>query len=678
MALDNIYKSIEDVNQLERDELGIRNEDKGLLATLDPSERNIFLQKKIEELHRQIQEIQAKQDLENNRIKDNNSRIDEIDNELPDIREKIENKKADLESRGTDLDDHDNAFVKELDILISQYDNKKEIKESYKDENAKSKSSIAEDEPVIKELEKQMALLETLRQQNNKQRIAEAKENADKHVGRGNVITQSNAVLTFLEALFQAAERRSIQKDAEKEVEKKVNLQIAKEDFQVSKEMSKVRTNFEDEEPAQKVESNSKEAFIFLAHTDGKDIIRIIDASEAEKYTQSGKDDDIINSVFKEKDLPIEDRKTSIVTLKHSDKEQLFKELEPVAGKGLKFPEELHEFVSTEERIQKVTDIIFSKCKVDGWDGGNYYSRHIANAKENEKKEKSEQQQKAAEEKVDNAAVKKQDNGYQSSNETAPKAKSFGWNVFDYIAQKFHLTKDKMRQEDVQKLEAGEPTGLYKLKNGQVARLRPSLDPITNDKSVVVEIRKKSPDYKGVQKTLNLSETDVQNLKKFGVLDHPIKYNGKTGYLYRDRETNNFLVTYQRDIRINKSLKEQLGEERIARLKEGKAVHVDNLKDEKGQSYTGWIMLDPKRRQFSPVKKEPAFFVDKEYQIQVKNNNDGARADSVKDDKDAVLKSKQQKTDDAPKEEETKRVYKDYSQNDSTTAENTKTKNKKI
>ena len=145
MALDNIYKSIEDVNPLERDELGIRNEDKGLLATLDPSERNIFLQKKIEELHRQIQEIQAKQDLENNRIKDNNSRIDEIDNELPDIREKIENKKAELESRGTDLDDHDNAFVKELDILISQYDNKKEIKESYKDENAKSKSSIAED-----------------------------------------------------------------------------------------------------------------------------------------------------------------------------------------------------------------------------------------------------------------------------------------------------------------------------------------------------------------------------------------------------------------------------------------------------------------------------------------------------------------------------------------------------
>lgn len=656
MAQENTYDNIDDVKPLDRGDLGIRSDDKQQLPLLDTSERNLFLQRKAEELKRQIEELQQKQEKDKEKIKENDNRIDEIDDELPDIREKIERKKAELEAKGISLEEHSNAFVKEYDILQSQYENKKEIKEKLKDENAGTKSSMAEDEKVIAELEKQKALLEKMRQQNNQQRVDEAKEDAKKTNAKGTVMTQSNAFLTFMEAIFQAAERRATVKAAEDMAERSVNRQIEREDLKVAKEMRKEDTAFPDSKTAGVADDPHKEVLVVMGHTaEGKDVIRIIDADKSNDYTELGKDDDIVAALKKEHDLPPEEKLTSFVTLRHPDKEALLKALEPVAGKAVKYPEDLHEYVSTDEKIQKVTEAIFANCKVEGTDGGNHYAQYMAGGQKQGEAEQQAPKQEAAQEK-----------------------KQSGWNLFDYLEQEFQLKKDMLRPEDVQKLESGEPTGLYKLKNGQVVRLRPSMDPITNDMSVSVEVRRKSPDYKGIQKTLSLTEADVKNLKKFGVLDHPVKYGGKTGFIYKDKETNNFLFTNQKDIPISKKLKEQLDVETVRRLKEGKAVHVDNLKDEKGQSYTGWVMVDPKKRQVAPVKKEPAFFVDKEYQIQVKNNNDGARADVVKDDKVAVLKTKQQKNDDGPSAAEGKKVYKDYSEDALSQTEKTTTKTNKL
>lgn len=678
MLSDN-YKNIKDVSVIEKDDLGIREQEKNQLPLLDHAEKNAFLQKKADEIQKQIDEIVKKMEEKKSVISKNSEKIDHIDQEdRPELEAQIEEKKQQLLDKRIDLNDHDNVFVKEYDILVSLNENKKTIIENYKDENKNLKGSIEEDDKVVKELEKQKELLVNLQKQNNKERVSEAIDDASKH-SKSHIVTQSNAVLTFMEVIFQAADQRAQQKQVEKEIERKVNQQIAKEDFKIERELGNGRTDtdFEDEKSkaVAPAKADTKEAYIFIAHSDGKDTIRIMDAKQFQEYNNSGVDDHLVKSVKDEESLTAEEKKTSIVTLKHPDKEALLKELEPIVGKAVNFSNKLHEFVSTEEKRNKVIDTLFSTCKIDDHSGAGFFDKHIAEAeqkeKENEKHEEQSQMQTEAPAQQEQEDPKKSVK-YGTQNQDAM------WNLFDYMEMKYSLTKDKMRPEDIDKLQAGEPTGFYKLKGGQVGRLRPMVDPITCDLSVQLEIKRSRADYQGIQKTLHLSDTDIKNLKKFGVLDHPVKYNNKTGFIYKDEQTNNFLFTSSKDIRIDKKLKEQLDVETVKRLKEGKAVHVNNLKDDKGQSFSGWIMVDPKKRNVSPLMKEPAFYVDNEYQIQVKNNNDGARADVVKDDKDAVLKSKQQKNDDGPKPEESKTVYKDYSEDNSSTTEKTTTKSHKI
>lgn len=742
MDKDDKYKSLDDVKILKEKELGITDEDKLQINNLNFSDKNVFLQNKLDEIKKQIEQLQKKQEEDKKKIKNNDTDINGIDEELPNIREQIDNKRKELDKKGIKLNDHDNAYVKEYDILLSQQDNKKEIRNNLQEDNKNTRSSMSEDKDNIKELEKQSELLEKMRSQNNKERVDEAKSEAKDKVYDTSVSTQPNAILTLMETIFAAAEKNRMIKKAEEKAEKEVNKQIDKEDYQVNKKSSEQKDpNFEDDnkkEDTKEEEVKSKDAVVLLAHTsDGKDIIRIMDKKDFAEYSKNNESVDLSQKLDNEADLSDDKKLTSVVVLSHPDKEELLKKLEPVAGNAVKFPQDLHEYCSTDDKKNNVTDVIFSNCKVEDVKGANHFSQYL-DSKSNDvslkdkmqqvintvlphKEEKGEDESKEESSKVsvednkeekkdvtvDNAENNNQENTTSISEQNAEqidkaeiksetktsveakdvtlenqpqenlqeKEQSSGWNLFDYLKQKLHLSKENMREDDVKKLEAGEPTGAYKLENGQIARLRPTRDPITHDMSVMVEFYHKKPNYEGIQKSLNLSDADVKNLKQFGRLNHTVEYDGgKKGLLYLDKDTNNFFIANPKDFKIHKKLKEQLDVEQIKHLKEGKPVHVENIKDQKGQKYTGWIMMDPQKKKVEPLKKEPAFFVDKEYQIQVKNNNDGARAESVKYDKDPVLKSKQQHDDDGPNGEPKKKVYKDYSQDETSITETKTTK----
>ena len=97
-------------------------------------------------------------------------------------------------------------------------------------------------------------------------------------------------------------------------------------------------------------------------------------------------------------------------------------------------------------------------------------------------------------------------------------------------------------------------------------------------------------------------------------------------------------------MKIDKAINNNLNKEQRDNLKNGIPVHM-LLIDKKGQKYSGWIIADPKEMSFKMTKELPKF-VDKEYKIQVANNNHGGRAETVEYDKDAVLKTKQNVNDD--------------------------------
>lgn len=247
------------------------------------------------------------------------------------------------------------------------------------------------------------------------------------------------------------------------------------------------------------------------------------------------------------------------------------------------------------------------------------------------------------------------------------------------------MTKQDLSEKDLDNLVNNKPTGLFKATddkgNEKTFRLRIELNPISNRPQFIADERQEKPSLKElkVPTDYKFSKEDKANLIEHGQLNHLIPIKQKNGttkdmLLILDRQVNKFFLLDPAKMKIGKAIKEQIDEEQVKHLKQGKAVHVDNLTDRKGQKFTGWIKLNPMENAVEKLKEKPAFHIDKRFEIQVRNNNYGQRADAVKDDKDAALKSGQNKNDDAPSESISKQ--KSVTEDNDSYTESTKTKRK--
>ena len=213
----------------------------------------------------------------------------------------------------------------------------------------------------------------------------------------------------------------------------------------------------------------------------------------------------------------------------------------------------------------------------------------------------------------------------------------------------YGLSKESLDYESIWKLENGEATKIFPGRDGVLSRLRIVPNPLTNLPKISLETRAESPEFQELQETLNLNDGDIENLKNIGILDHAITIKGDNGtekkvLLFLDRDMNRFYTSDMSKMKIDKAINNNLNKEQRDNLKNGIPVHM-LLIDKKGQKYSGWIIADPKEMSFKMTKELPKF-VDKEYKIQVANNNHGGRAETVEYDKDAVLKTKQNVNDD--------------------------------
>lgn len=729
------YKNFADVKEIPGKSLGIRNKHIEALASLDSIKKNELFQSLSFEIKRQIEEVKKKMDAETKQKSDNEKTLLSLDEEIPDLKLKIQEKKEDLAKKGINLEDKSNAFVKELSNLEDQYAIKNEIKDTLKKENQTIDTDIKDDEKIIDELSKQSRLIEKSIELNDKERIKEAQDKAEKKVGDGRLLHQQSAILTALEALMIASEQFAKIREAREDAAKEMKNQIDQENSTIiSQEKEKVAdTDLQDEELPKMEDHISGECMVYMAHTaEGKDIVRIMDANQAVEFANSDECENIRKAIKEEESLPIDQRKTSVISLKVENKEALLKELEPTVKKAVNFAEELHEYISTADKMKSVKETLLEKCNIEQAIGANHYSQFTSkniditdlNLKptnetkklsvEDAVKEISELVQKN-EESMDKAFAesiewkkkaaaissrpneaepeKKEEvnvvefssitNGYVQSTRKVPAdrievvGKEPKWNLWNFIKDKLHISKEYITPEDQKRLMAGEVTSMYFTEDGRQCRLRPISDPLTKTISCEIEYKRSQADYIGLKRALNLDDRDVENLKRVGVLDHAISYQGKDVLIYKDKETNNFLCVDKDSIKIDNKLHEMLNEKEVRQLKEGIPVHCANLIDKQGQRYNGWVLIDPSTRSAVVSKKKPAF-VDNDYKIQVANNNNGQRAESVKDDKDPVLKSKQSKNDDGPKPQESKQQYKDYSEDDKSITETTTTKSKKL
>ena len=708
------YKDFSEVKEIPGNQLGIRNKHIEALAGLDPVKKNELYQTLSSDIKKQIDEIKVKIEDEVKQKEENEKRLLSLDEEIPDLKLQIQEKKEDLAKRGISLDDNSNAFVKELSNLEAQFAIKNEIKDTLKKENESIDPVIKDDENTIEELSKQSRLIEKSIALNDKERIKEAQDKAEKKVGESHPASQQSAILTALEALMLASEKFAKIREAREDAAKDMQTQIEKENaIIISKQKeNEADTDLQDEIP--KLEDHiSGECMVYMAHTaDDKDIIRIMDANQAVEFANSDECENIRKAIKDEENLPVDQRRTSVISLKVENKDALLKELEPTVKKAVNFAEELHEYISTADKMKTVKETLLDKCNIEQAIGANHYSQFTSKniditdlklnspkmsvedavnkvselVKENEKVmdkafAEAEDWNKKAEAISSNskeAETEKKSSWIltdKEAEEIKSQQKEEKWNLWKYLKDKLHISKEDLTPKDQQKLMAGEVTSMYKTDDGRECRIRPIPDPITNTLSCEIEYKKTHADYIGLKNALNLDDRDVENLKRVGVLDHSVNYKGKDVLIYKDKVTNNFLCIEKNSIKIDKKLHDMLNKKEVSQLKEGIPVHCANLIDKQGQRFSGWVIVDPSTRSAVVSRKKPAF-VDKDFKIQVANNNHGERADLVKDDKDAALKTKQTKNDDAPIED--KKQYKDYSVDDKSFTETTTTKSKKI
>ncbi|WP_026461452.1 DUF3945 domain-containing protein [Adhaeribacter aquaticus] len=225
-------------------------------------------------------------------------------------------------------------------------------------------------------------------------------------------------------------------------------------------------------------------------------------------------------------------------------------------------------------------------------------------------------------------------------------------------AEKLGLTRNLLEQTgNLERLLNGEKTHLITGMKGDLGGVKVSLD----GKFRLVENPQGQPTlvFHGVKAELTVpksylgyefSEEDKQALKEKGNLGKKVELIDRTtnssfkGYIGVDKDTKEIVAVRAERIKIPNELKGVLlSDEQKKSLEEGNPTAIAGMKDDKNQEFSATVQIDPAKKGFSfrPLPdtaiKET---VKPENKIQVAANNDGNKAETVKN-LDTV-KSKQQ------------------------------------
>lgn len=234
--------------------------------------------------------------------------------------------------------------------------------------------------------------------------------------------------------------------------------------------------------------------------------------------------------------------------------------------------------------------------------------------------------------------------------------------ILKQIKEKFDLDEEKIGKDNLLKLINGQPTDVLKLpaftpEGEKVFYSGRLLLKVDKDKisvgtrpfgTISKETLQNMTQWKGYQ----FSKEDKENLLKYGTIGKSVEITTNGGQKVKgiigfDKDTNNLVLCRETTIRKNlENSKLNLEKKDIEKIIQGKPIKKDNLIDNKGVKYSGWIMINPNELTLSVSSRKPALAVSPENLSQVKANNEGARTEALKEDKSSTIKQKQTVSDD--------------------------------
>ena len=616
--------------------------------------------KEMQDLQQQIDELKRRQAEIQQKIKDNNERLDLYDDQRAGFDEEIAEAKKALEKHGADSE-LGVSYAKVLDDLNQMKEKADKRSEDEKEDLSKNEKENDSIEKELKLAQEKLARLqqEALRQQ------AElvAKEKSDKKVKSLNQDDEkSDLGLMFLNAMvydLKVAYQKTIgqHKEANREAEKLGEISQKQEEKNLSMK-----------ESASAADGNK--AYILMSHEDGKNNVRILSADQLVDFRKTDEYKDIVGNIAREQDVPQKDRKYSMLLSETDDRQSLLNNLEPLMKRGIKHPEHISDFASSPTKQSNLITSILENSKVvkNNEIGGNYFDRFTQVDSKNEQKK----------------AV---------TDDNIP------WHEL----KKLNLSKEEISPESIENMKNGRLSNMMVMNGPDKAnsfnfKLSLDVDRITNQLhfSMVREVG--SPNYEGLSKysSYRLTPEDKQDLQQFGRMSKTIPFTdpltGKESQrlLCLDKETNRLMLKDPERMSFHKAIAYGTTVDEMRKFKSGMPIHTSFV-DEKGQRFTGWAVLDPSQQGNARfLKEKPAFHnVDDQYKVQVANNNNGQRAESLKNDKDAVVMSGQTKDNDGsfgePQSKEQldekqgkKSVFLNYAETDAETIEKKTTQGPKL
>ena len=599
------------------------------------------LNEKIEELKEALQNL----DNENKTLDDRKivleHKIDNNDDEKAETDKKIRRLEEQIESEKIDREDKSNPIVRRLlsakeertaldDLTVGFQKEEKDIDET-KEKNASLKDDI---EDQIQRIEEAKEKINTKIASDKMQQTADkAKEKAER-----NTSHERDPFLVILESFFKRYQNIQERDRMLAEAAKNESANQEKLESRYAVNVTEAGDTIKENQREEKKEKD--DVCVSVVITDklsDTTQVKILTPEEFVAFSKEEETGKIKERLESEKDFADKDKTVTVIVSSHESKKALLGKLEPIMKSAVDNPQDIGQYANTKTRRNSLISAILDNAKESQKLGGKTEAEQVITPTSLAK---------ASQPEMNIHEIVNSEGSQMLSKDDIP------WSHL----KNFNMTRSMLTPEDIEALRHKGTTDLITIQGknwkGDIVKKRFKLS-LANDIGGTLTFRmlpvlpKSNVDKRQKIGDIDFTDKDKEMLKKFGQLNHLVPFTSQDGntkmlMVGLDKQTNTLFTCDPAKVTLPKFITEQCTKEELRKIRNGQPVHVENLKDNAGQKFNGWVVMSP----HTNGKLLHLSHIDKDFVPQVRNNNYGERTELLKEDKDAKVMTKQTRSND--------------------------------
>ena len=568
-------------------------------------------------------------------------KIDNNDDEKAETDKKIRRLEEQIESEKIDTEDKSNPIVRRLlsakeertaldDLTVGYQKEEKDIDET-KEKNSSLKDDI---EDQIKRIEEAKEKINTKIAYDKMQQTADkAKEKAER-----NTSHERDPFLVILESFFKRYQNIQERDRMLQEAMKNETANQEKLESRYAVSGTEAGDTIKENETEEKKEKD--DVCVSVVITDKLSDTTQVKILTPEEFVAFSKEDEtgkIKERLESEKDLADKDRTMTVIVSSHESKKALLGKLEPIMKSAVDNPQDIGQYANTKTRRNSLISAILDNAKESQKLGGETEAEQVITPTSLAK---------ASQPEMNIHEIVNSEGSQMLSKDDIP------WSHL----KNFNMTRSMLTPEDIEALRHKGTTDLITIQGknwkGDIVKKRFKLS-LANDIGGTLTFRmlpvlpKSNVDKRQKIGDIDFTDKDKEMLKKFGQLNHLVPFTSQDGntkmlMVGLDKQTNTLFTCDPAKVTLPKFITEQCTKEELRKIRNGQPVHVENLKDNAGQKFNGWVVMSP----HTNGKLLHLSHIDKDFVPQVRNNNYGERTELLKEDKDAKVMTKQTRSND--------------------------------